>query len=122
MHDAAIMKKISYICLLVLFILSSCQSESGNSDLVAAGQRKDLSNAYSVNSQILRPAGTSVFNRSIPHMDDRNISYCESVNGLQNQYNGVRDQALYPLASVSKVFLSAFALDILGADFKFQNQ
>lgn len=123
MHDAKMIRKKNFIYLLALIVLSSCQSENGNAELVnPIGQRKDSTGVYSVDSQIMRPAGVSVLNRSIPYTEDRNISYCESVNGAENQYNGFRDQSLYPLASVSKVFLSAFALDVLGADFKFQNQ
>lgn len=57
--------------------------------------------------------------RALLYKNDPTVSYCESsLDGTQN-YSGYRDNTLHPSASVSKVFLTAFALNRLGTDFKF---
>jgi D-alanyl-D-alanine carboxypeptidase len=83
-------------------------------------RRFDQSIIAPVNNQI-QQSTSGQLNRSIPNMNDSRISYCESVNGEVGKYNGVRDTQKYPLASVSKVFLTAWALDKLGPDYKFEN-
>ncbi len=83
-------------------------------------RRFDQSIISPVNNQIQQSASGQL-NRSIPHMNNSRISYCESVNGEAGKYNGVRDTQKYPLASISKVFLTAWALDKLGPDYKFEN-
>jgi D-alanyl-D-alanine carboxypeptidase/D-alanyl-D-alanine-endopeptidase (penicillin-binding protein 4) len=83
-------------------------------------RRFDQSIISPVNNQIQQSA-SGQFNRNIPNMNDSRITYCESVNGESGKYNGVRDTKKYPLASVSKIFLTAWALDKLGPDYKFEN-
>lgn len=83
-------------------------------------RRLDQSFILPVDNQIIKNLSGKL-NRSIPHMNDSRITYCESVNGESGQYNGIRDLKKYPLASVSKMFLTAWALDKLGPDYKFEN-
>ncbi|MBC7456745.1 MAG: D-alanyl-D-alanine carboxypeptidase, partial [Bdellovibrionaceae bacterium] len=87
---------------------------------IDAYHRFDQSVISPVNNQIQQNTSGQL-NRSIPNMNDSNISYCESVNGEVGKYNGIRDTKKYPLASVSKMFLTAWALDGLGPDYKFEN-
>ena len=105
--------------------LTACQgsSSSGGDDSNSSGRRSDGSivEAHSF-AEINRPSGQQVLKRSLPHVDDKSISYCESVGDGSQQYNGFRDTTKYPLASVSKVFLSAWVLDRLGPDYKFEHR
>lgn len=103
-------------------LLNSCQSGTGDDSLQTSDRRHDGSQVHlAAYGEIIRPAGDMILNRSIPHTDNRNVSYCEAANGESNRYNGFRDQTKYPLASVSKVFLSAWVIDRLGPDFQFEN-
>ncbi len=123
---------------LVLFLSSSLMAFTGcqsSSDGAATGEgienplsghpdaqhRFDQSAVAAINIQI-QQSTSGQLNRSIPNLGDSRISYCESVNGESGKYNGVRDTKRYPLASVSKLFLTAWALDKLGPDYKFENQ
>ncbi len=58
--------------------------------------------------------------RNLLYKNDSTISYCESTGGDINTYSGYRDLKPYALASVSKIFLSAWALNKLGPDYRFQ--
>ncbi len=87
---------------------------------VDPNRRFDQSVISPVNNQI-QPSASGQLNRKIPNLNDSSITYCESVNGEAGRYNGVRDTKKYPLASVSKVVLTAWALDKLGPDYKFEN-
>lgn len=90
-------------------------------DQVRTGYRFDQSLIQPNNNQIIRTDSNNL-KRSISDLNDNNVTYCESVDGQQNQYTGIRDMTSYPLASLSKIFLSAWALDKLGPDYKFENQ
>jgi hypothetical protein len=125
---------IFLIPLLAIYItvLSGCQPSSQDGSATGEGletplvkkanpnRRFDQSLISPVNNQILQ-ATSAQLNRQIPHMNDARITYCESVNGEAGKYNGVRDTKKYPLASISKIFLTAWALDKLGPDYKFEN-
>ncbi len=82
-------------------------------------KRYDGTPIYSVDTQILK--SSKAMNRSIPGIDDSRVTYCESVDGDAEKYNGVRDSQKYPLASLSKMFLSAYAIDKLGPYYTFEN-
>jgi serine-type D-Ala-D-Ala carboxypeptidase/endopeptidase (penicillin-binding protein 4) len=120
-----------FLILFLAFSVMACQpSQDGSSsgegiDTPLVHQddttrRFDQSLISPVNNQI-QQSPSNQFNRSIPNMNDSRISYCESVNGEVGKYNGVRDTKKYPLASVSKVFVTAWALDKLGPDYKFES-
>ena len=85
-----------------------------------ATRRFDQSTIFPVNNEV-KLSPSNQLNRNIPNTNDSRITYCESVNGEVGKYNGVHDTKKYPLASVSKVFLTAWALDKLGPDYKFEN-
>lgn len=55
----------------------------------------------------------------IPYVSEPTVSYCESVGNGREGYYGIDDSVKRPLASVSKIFLSAFALNRMGADYQF---
>lgn len=61
-----------------------------------------------------------VLARTLPFKSDTRISYCEILSTQPTSYSGYRDQKVYPLASLSKVVTTAWALKKLGPDFKFQ--
>jgi D-alanyl-D-alanine carboxypeptidase/D-alanyl-D-alanine-endopeptidase (penicillin-binding protein 4) len=73
-----------------------------------------------VNSSISRPSGEAPLARPLLLANDLTLSYCESTGGDELSYSGYRDLTPYPLASVSKVFLSAWALQQLGPDYRFK--
>ena len=89
-------------------------------DQVRTGYRFDQSLIQPNNNQIIRTDSNNL-KRSISDLNDNNVTYCESVDGQQNQYTGIRDMTSYPLASLSKIFLSAWALDKLGPDYKLKS-
>lgn len=84
-------------------------------------RRYDQSLVLPVENHIQRPTGINPMLRVIPGVNNASISYCETVNGDAGKYSGIRDLKKYPLASVSKAFLSAWALDTLGPDYRFEN-
>lgn len=103
--------------------LVGCQGSSSGGESQDTGRRSDGSLVETRSfAEINRPSGQQVLKRSLPHVDDPSISYCESVGDGTQQYNGFRDTAKYPLASISKVFLSAWVLDRLGPDYKFEHR
>lgn len=63
-----------------------------------------------------------VFNRELLYKNDPRVSYCEILDNQKNSYSGMRDLSLQPLASLSKVITTAWALEKLGADFRFQSE
>jgi len=63
-----------------------------------------------------------IFNRELLYKDDPRISYCEILDTQKSSYSGMRDLSLQPLASLSKVITTAWALEKLGADFRFQSE
>ncbi len=73
-----------------------------------------------IDNAILRPAGSKVMSRPLLYAQDPAMSYCESMGGKAGTYSGYQDLKPYPLASVSKIFLSTWALKKLGPDYRFQ--
>lgn len=102
-----------------IFVLSGCQPNA-KSDSVPENDnisvRFDQSQILPIDSEIITQSQNS---RRLPNLNDSRISYCESIDGESGQYSGLLDQQKYPLASVSKVFVSAWALQILGPNFTF---
>lgn len=95
----------------VIFGLGCTPSSNTSNDgaAVYTPKKEDLIQA--------KPAAPAT--RTLLYKNDPTVSYCESsLDGTQN-YSGYRDTKLYPSASVSKVFLTAFALSKLGTDYKF---
>ena len=96
-------------------VLVGCNPSSGSSDgagVVYSPKKEDLIQ--------VQPAKQAA--RTLLYKNDSTVSYCESsLDGTQN-YSGYRDHKLYPSASVSKVFLTAFALNRLGTDYKFMHE
>ena len=136
-YVAVMQKNLTFNIFLVPFLavmtvtFSSCQPSKDGSATgegldtplvqnIDATRRFDQSPISAVSNQI-QVSASGQLNRNIPHMNDARITYCESVNGEAGKYNGVRDTKKYPLASVSKMFLTAWALDKLGPDYKFEN-
>ncbi len=74
-------------------------------------------------NSIQRPSAdaAAIITRSLPFQDDNRISYCEVLSNDNRSYSGFRDQKLYPLASLSKVITTAWALKKLGPDHQFQS-
>lgn len=70
-----------------------------------------------------RPSTQSeIFNRDLLFKNDPRISYCEMIENRSSTYSGMRDTQLEPLASLSKVITTAWALEKLGGDFRFQTE
>lgn len=69
--------------------------------------------------KLIKPQSGAAPARTLLFKNDSTVSYCEINLDSGSSYSGYRDKTLYPSASVSKVFLTAFALDRLGADYKF---
>ncbi|MCM2352476.1 MAG: D-alanyl-D-alanine carboxypeptidase [Pseudobdellovibrio sp.] len=94
-----------------LAFIASCTPSSSSSDGVVtySPKKEDLIQAQPQ----AQPA------RKLLYSSDSSVSYCESALGSNQNYSGYRDHKLYPSASVSKVFLTAFALSRLGTDYKF---
>jgi len=63
--------------------------------------------------------------RSLPYLNDATVSYCEVGLPPDGQttsvklFSGFNDKILYPSASLSKLFLTAFVIYKLGVDFQF---
>ncbi len=103
-----ILYKILHL-ILVLELLASCSSQNNAEPELQA-----------IDNTILRPQGAMVQSRPLLYKNDPTISYCESTAGTQSTYSGYRDLKPYVLASVSKIFLSAWVLNTLGPDYRFQ--
>ncbi|MBC7421303.1 MAG: D-alanyl-D-alanine carboxypeptidase [Bdellovibrio sp.] len=70
-----------------------------------------------------RPAtNADVFSRNILNQNDPRVSYCEILENNTASYTGVRDTQLEPLASLSKVITSAWAMDTRGLDSRFASE
>lgn len=97
---------------LIFWMLSGC---ADNSSSEATGNQTPIS--------IDRPSNAAVIlSRPIDYKNNQNISYCEVLASEKQSYSGYRDQNLYPLASLSKVITTAWALEKLGPDFTFQTE
>ena len=109
------MLKNTLLISVAFIVLAGCKPASDSSSLpemVYTPKKEDL-----IKAQPAQPPA-----RTLLYKNDNTVSYCESsLDGTQN-YSGYRDNRLYPSASVSKVFLSAFALSRLGTDYKFVHE
>lgn len=110
---------------IVLTFLSACGSSNNDQTVDGATQPSPHQTTPSFNNtpvpvSIARPQGAKVVNRPLPYAKDKTISYCESVEGKLESYNGFQDLKPYPLASLSKIFVSAWALSQLGPDYTFE--
>ncbi len=77
-------------------------------------------NVVVIDNTILRPIGQNILARDLKYKNDPTISYCEITENITQSYSGYHDLKPYALASVSKIFLSAWALKTLGADYRFK--
>lgn len=102
-------KSLLFCWALALNVSCTPSSNSINEPVVFSPQKEDLIQA--------KPNKTSA--RQLLYSTDQTVSYCESSLDVTQAYSGYRDHKLYPSASVSKVFLTAFALSRLGTDYKF---
>ncbi len=101
------------ILILISFILMGCvpASESGNEP--GAPEFK----------LPIRPATDGpIISRELLFKNDQRVSYCELIENQASTYSGIRDTQLEPLASLSKVVTSAWAIGALGPDFRFENE
>lgn len=125
-----------------LLLTVGCFNPQNESDLANPNQTVtehdsgDISNGASaatisknIDSSILRTAIASndgVFtarqSRPLLYTKQAELTYCESIDGEAGTYSGYRDLKRYPLASLSKIFVSAWALWKLGADYRFKSQ
>lgn len=101
---------------IVLLFLFGCQP----SDSVALHLNDPTSEKLiQLDSKSLKSA------RNLPYASDRSVAYCEvnltayEQNGRVNQYSGLDDLKLYPSASLSKIYLTAFVIYKLGLDYQF---
>ena len=63
-----------------------------------------------------------ILSRDLLYKNDQRINYCEIIENDKTTYSGFRDTDLVPLASISKVITSAWAIDRLGSDFRFNTE
>lgn len=103
-------KKSLLFCLSLAFIASCTPSSSSSDGVVAYSPKKE---------DLIKAQPQAQPARKLLYSGDSSVSYCESALGSNQNYSGYRDHKLYPSASVSKVFLTAFALSRLGTDYKF---
>lgn len=103
-------KKSLLFCLSSAFIASCAPSSNSSEGTVVYSPKKE---------ELIQVKPDSTPARKLLYSNDPSISYCESSLDGTQYYSGYRDHKLYPSASVSKVFLSAFALSRLGTDYKF---
>jgi D-alanyl-D-alanine carboxypeptidase/D-alanyl-D-alanine-endopeptidase (penicillin-binding protein 4) len=103
------------ILILGLFFFTACANDAGEELGPAAPQ---LPTGPSI---ITRPTQQDVIlARDLPFRNDQRISYCEVLSSNDSTYSGYRDQKVYPLASLSKLITTAWALKKLGPDYKFK--
>jgi serine-type D-Ala-D-Ala carboxypeptidase/endopeptidase (penicillin-binding protein 4) len=67
-------------------------------------------------------ANEHVKNRELLVKNDSRISYCEILENQSATYTGYHDNQMLPLASLSKVLTSAWAMALWGPDFRFQSE
>lgn len=60
--------------------------------------------------------------RALLFKNDARVSYCEILNNDSKTYSGFRDTSLEPLASLSKVITTTWAAEVLGAEYRFENE
>jgi hypothetical protein len=99
-----------FLVTMAIALMSCAKSTEGYQD---AG-------AQAIDSTVQRPSGPVIESRPLLYKEDTRISYCESTSGSEASYSGYRDLKPYPLASVSKIFLTSWVLSTLGPDYRFQ--
>ena len=99
--------RLGYLLFLVTFMFFSCAPHGGSSS-----PAPEVSLPNRPNSQA----------RSLLFKSDERVSYCEMIDNDPQTYSGSRDNQLEPLASLSKVITTAWAMNRLGADYRFQNE
>ncbi len=106
------MTHFKYLLILGFFYLAGCGgAESSNSPVAKTTSSPE------------RPSSDAIIlSRSLPFQNDSRISYCEVLSSDNKSYSGYRDQVRHPLASLSKVVTTAWALRKLGPDFRFESQ
>ena len=105
------MSNLKIIFTLGFFFLLGCSEGSGTAAKPAVAQ-----------PLAERPSAAEIISsRPLLLQEDSRISYCEVLSADKKSYSGFRDQALYPLASLSKVITTAWVLKKLGPDFKFES-
>ncbi len=105
------MKRFSILFWSLFFLNLGCAPQASSE------QKKNLS------TPIQRPVeGQNTIHRNLQIQNDLRISYCEVIDQQNETYSGLRDSQLFPLASLSKVVTSAWALSKLGPDFRFNTQ
>jgi D-alanyl-D-alanine carboxypeptidase/D-alanyl-D-alanine-endopeptidase (penicillin-binding protein 4) len=102
-----------YVLCSAAVLLASCSNSVDT-------ENENGTSSAQIDNVILRPAGSKVMSRPLLYAQDPTMSYCESTAGQAGTYSGYQDLKPYPLASVSKVFLSTWALKKLGPDYRFQ--
>lgn len=108
------MRKIKFLQTILLFSTLTGLAGCNDSTSVMAGADKAEIN-------LERPSKDAIIlSRDISFKNNDHVSYCEVQGSNQKSYSGFRDQELYPLASLSKVVTTAWALKKLGADYTFQ--
>ena len=115
---------------LTFVFLSGCAK--GSSDDAAETSAATTSKTPKAGPSATQPSATAadpvvrptqqeiILARSLSYKSDSRISYCEVLESQPKSYSGFRDQQLVPLASLSKVITTAWALQKLGPDFKFK--
>ncbi len=105
--------KRAVIYLSGFIVLAGCQPETSGSD---------FDNEINPQSLVSKPAQPNKLSRDLKFKNDQTVSYCEVPLNDLTKYSGYRDLKLYPSASVSKVFLSAWVLNKFGSKFRFTHE
>ena len=119
------MKKSLFICLSFIQFATQFACAPSGSNPAPVGTTTSPQSVVTLN-QLLQVTPQTQQTRLLPLSDDTTVAYCEvslsSTDETIKNYSGFHDFALYPLASVSKLFTEAWALDHLGADYKFEHE
>ena len=102
---------ISYLSVFILLV--GCQPDSSGSD---------FDEQITPQSLVSKPVQPNKLSRELKYKNDQTVSYCEVPLNDLGKYSGYRDLKLYPSASLSKVFLSAWVLNRLGSKFRFSHE
>lgn len=103
------------LILLLVFFISACSSDNSES-------KGELSGGAQSRSEVIDPSimYSAVNYRELLNVDDEQVSYCESSSQTGSTYSGSRDLEPLPLASLSKLFVSAWSLDQWRPDQQFE--
>lgn len=112
--------------LISVVVLVGCGPASSGSVGSGLDDFQDLRSPNSIpivyENQLIGREVTGQNHRDLLFKNDPTVSYCEVNLDRMDRYSGIKDHQLYPIASISKVFLSAFAFERLGPDFKFVHE